>query len=409
VTRGATTVDVDPSVASSPRAERPLRIAMIGLRGLPARYSGIEAVVEALGAALVERGHDVTVYCRAEPGERPVAHLGIQLRHVRTVRTGGWATMIHSLFSTVHALGCGYDVVHYHAVGPALSSPLARLGSRARVVVTVHGRDDQRAKWGRATRRVLRVGVWISARIPHATVVVSRDLVRDFDESYRRVAHHVTNAVTVPDRQPPGPVLAAFDLEPGRYVLTVGRLVPEKGIHVLVDAYQRVDTAFPLVIVGEPSGTEAYVAELRRSTDAGKIRFVGAQHGPALAELETSARLFVTASALEGLPTALIEAALYELPVVVTDIPPHREILDGGPCDAHICPVDDPAAFAAAITAALADSGASRAVARSCLRERLLERHDPMQAAAAHEALYRDLLERDGGLTPARAGLHVGR
>jgi len=161
--------------------------------------------------------------------------------------------------------------------------------------------------------------------------------------------------------------------------------------------------------VGEPSGTEAYVAGLQRSTGDKKIRFVGAQHGPALAELETSGRLVVTASALEGLPTALVEAALYELPVVATDIPPHREILDGGPCDARICPVDDPVALAEAISAALADTAGAGIVARSCLRQRLLERHDPRQAAAAHEALYQALVARDGGRAPEWAGRRVGR
>jgi glycosyltransferase involved in cell wall biosynthesis len=256
----------------------------------------------------------------------------------------------------------------------------------------VHGRDDLRAKWGPGARRVLRGGVWLSAHVPHATIVVSRDLVADYRRTYDRETTCLVNAIQPLEGRPPGSLLDGLGLRPGGYVLSVGRLVPEKGLHTLVEAYERVDGRHPLVVVGEPAETAGYVEHVRRRADPERVRFVGGHYGAALAELAGSARLFVTASELEGLPTALIEAALFELPLVATDIPPHREIVDGGPSDVWWCPPRDAAGLAGAIRAALATPWPGDVGARQALRERLLARHAPARVALAHEDLYRRLL-----------------
>ena len=155
----------------------------------------------------------------------------------------------------------------------------------------------------------------------------------------------------------PVPRSPSLGLEPRRYAVSVGRLVPEKGVHVLAEAYAAAETDIPLVIVGEPSGTEEYVAEIRARHEGDRVRFVGAHYAEAFQELMSSARLFVTAAELEGLPTALIEAGLYELPIVATDIGPHAEVLAGGPSESWTCPVGDVRGLTDAIEAALAAGG----------------------------------------------------
>jgi glycosyltransferase involved in cell wall biosynthesis len=373
----------DPGLAA-----RPLRIAMIGSRGVPARNGGIETVVEGLGAALTERGHEVTVYCRRQQGPPwPEEHLGMKLRYRWAPSSGGLAAFVHAFLCTLDAIPRRFDVIHYHAVGPGLMAVLARVLTRATVVTTVHGRDDQRAKWGRGAQLVLRAGVWVSARVPHATIVVSQELSDDYRATYGRETVVVPNAVEPPHPVPPGRTLAQLGLRPREYALSVGRLVPEKAVHVLVDAYAATNTELPLVIVGEPSGTETYVAEIRERVRDGRIHFVGPHYGQAFEELITSARLFITASELEGLPTALIEAGLYEIPIVATDIGPHREVLDGGPSEAWWSPVGDVDGLRAAIEKALAKTPADDTVL-TAVRDRLLERHSPAGSALLHEEVY---------------------
>ncbi|HWC66537.1 MAG TPA: glycosyltransferase family 4 protein [Acidimicrobiales bacterium] len=368
-------------------AAHPLRIAMIGSRGVPARNGGIETVVEGLGAALTERGHDVTVYCRRQQGPPwPEEYLGMRLRYRWAPASGGLAAFVHAFVCTLDAIPRRFDVIHSHAVGPGLMSVLARLVTRATVVTTVHGRDDRRAKWGRGAQLVLRAGVWVSARVPHATIVVSQELADDYLETYGRRTVVVPNAVEPPHPVPPGPTLAMLGVQPGRYALSVGRLVPEKAVHVLVDAYAATTTDLPLLIVGEPSGTDSYVAEIQDRVRDPRIRFVGPHYGAAFEELITSARLFVTASELEGLPTALIEAGLYRIPIVATDIGPHREVIDGGPSEVWWSAVGDVDGLRASIEKALQTPPDEAVLA--AVRDRLLDRHSPAGSALRHERVY---------------------
>ena len=157
--------------------EGPLRIAMIGQKGLPATYGGVEHHVEELGARLAARGHDVTVYCRRNyTTDHRVTYRGMTLRYVPTVATKHLDSIVHSAVSTLDTLRRRYDVIHYHAVGPGLLSPVARTVSGAKVVQTIHGLDADRGKWQSGARSVLQAATWMSAHAPHATVVVSRTL-----------------------------------------------------------------------------------------------------------------------------------------------------------------------------------------------------------------------------------------
>lgn len=309
---------------------RPLRIAMIGQRGLPATHGGIERHVEEVGARLAQRGHEVVVFCR--PGYSPrtgVHHRGVYLAKSRTVPTMHLEAFVHSGMSTLGALGRNFDIVHFHALGPGLFTPLPKFLSRARVVQTIHGLDDQRAKWGNGAQRVLRLGGWLSARVPDETVVVSRALRDHYLQRYGRSTHYITNGAPTVDHRPElSPALRELGIEAGRYILFVGRLVPEKDPAGLISAFAKVDTDLRLVIVGDTSFTDTHVKSLKDLADRDpRVIMPGFRYDEELAALYSNAALFVQPSLLEGLPITLLEAAAYGLPVIASDIPPHLEVI----------------------------------------------------------------------------------
>src|SRR5262245_50430495 len=206
---------------------RRLRIAMIGQKGLPATFGGIERHVQEIGSRLAARGHDITVFCRSNyASEDRAEFLGMRLRHLPTVGTKHLDAIAHSAVATVAALRESYDVIHYHAEGPGMLAFAPRALSDASVVITIHGLDHDRGQWSRTARRVLRTAGWLSAHVPDATIAVSRDLTDHYARRYGRATVYIPNGVPVAGprasgRLPPG-------IEPGRYLLFVGRLVPEK-------------------------------------------------------------------------------------------------------------------------------------------------------------------------------------
>jgi len=382
-----------------------LRIAMIGQRGVPATFGGVEHHVEEIGARLAERGHQVTVYCRNGYGDGDAAHLGeyrgMQLRHLPTVSSKHLDAIAHSGLATLAALGHRHDIVHYHALGPGLVAPIPRALSHARVVQTVHGLDDQRAKWGRGARSVLRTARWMSAHVPNATIAVSRALADEYAERQGRSAVYIPNGVSEPVPQGPEP-LARFDLQPHGYVLFVGRLVPEKAPDLLIRAFQRMHPSLRLVVAGGSSHTDGYVAELRQAA-AGDHRIVltGYAYGPLLAALYRHAAAFVLPSALEGLPLTLLEAAASGVPVVASDIPPHLEVLGGDGPGHRLFASGDESGLAAALHGVLSDQTFERLGAEQ-LRRRVLARYSWDRATQATEAVYRMALGRFGEVVDLR-------
>jgi glycosyltransferase involved in cell wall biosynthesis len=229
----------------------------------------------------------------------------------------------------VAALREGVDIVHYHALGPGLVAPVPRLFSRAAVVQTVHGLDQQRAKWGRTAAAVLNFGCWTSARVPDATVVVSHALRDYYLSTFGRDTHYVCNGVTEQPWLPPGETLRELGVTPGNYVLFVGRLVPEKAPDLLVRAFAGIGRPdLRLVIVGGSSFTDEFVRGLQLLAAADpRIVFAGRLHGEPLRELYANAAVFVLPSDLEGMPLTLIEAAAEGTPLLTSDIAPHREMM----------------------------------------------------------------------------------
>jgi glycosyltransferase involved in cell wall biosynthesis len=386
-------------------AGRGLRISMIGSRGVPATYGGVERHVEELGARLAQRGHEVTVWCRSgygddERGEpRPKEYRGMRLRYLPALSSRSLEAISHSALSTVASLARHQDVVHYHAVGPGLVAPIARWGGRSNVVLTVHGLDAERAKWGRAATAVLRTATWMSARVPHRTITVSSALAQHYQDRYGRRADWIPNGVEPATPQPPGDRLRRWGLEPGRYVLFVGRLVPEKAPDQLVRAFLSRSVSAEtkdvrLVLAGGSSFTDAYAGEVAAAAGSDpRVVATGYVYGDDLRELYSNAGLFVNASSLEGLPLTLLEACAAGTPVLVSDIEPHLEVLGGQGPGRRSFPVGDIEALSDALERCLTHLEDER-VGAAPLRDDVLRRYSWDAAADATERLYRSLVAR---------------
>jgi len=365
---------------------------MVGQRGVPATFGGIEHHVESLGARLAARGHHVTVYCRTNYGlERPATYRGMSLRHLPTVGTKHLDAISHSAISTAAAMVRHHDVVHYHAIGPGLLSPLPRFLSGARVVQTIHGLDDERAKWGGAAKAVLSTAGWLSARVPHATIAVSRALA-DHYASRGRDAVYIPNGVDRRTRRTADEITRRFGLTAGSYLLFLGRLVPEKAPDLLIRAFREIEGDRRLVIAGGSSYTDDYVGSLHELAAADpRVLLPGYVYGQVLDELYTNAAAFVLPSAVEGLPLTLLEAAAYGAPVVVSDIPPHLEVVGLDGPGARVFGSGSSEGLTAALRRSLDGEAAERAGAGK-LHARVMAHYRWDDAADATEALYRQLV-----------------
>jgi glycosyltransferase involved in cell wall biosynthesis len=318
---GGGAVDVPPAIFQ----KRMLRVAFIGGRGLVSKYSGIETYYEEIGGRLTGMGHHVTAYCRSyftPPGEQ---HNGIEVVRLPTIRSKHLETLVHTFLSTLHVLIQPCDVVHYHALGPALFSFIPRLAGK-KTVVTVQGLDWQRKKWGSIASAVLRLGEWAAVRLPSHTMVVSQTLRKHYRGDYGAETFYVPNGGVLREWRVPDKIFD-WGLESGRYILFLGRFSPEKGCNLLVEAYEKLDTDVKLVLAGGSSYCDDYSRELR--THAGeRIKILDWVSGEALDELLTNAMVFVLPSDLEGLSLALLDAMGAGLCVLSSDVAENREAVE---------------------------------------------------------------------------------
>jgi len=282
--------------------------------------------------------------------------------------------------------------VHFHAVGPGLLAPLPRYLSGARVVQTVHGFDADRAKWGATARRVLQVAQHMSARVPDATITVSRFLQDEYRRRYRRETIFIPHGVIQPEPRPAHEIMQRYDLRPGGYVLFVGRLVPEKAVHLLIGAFRQLRSDLRLVIVGGAASTPGYAQKLRSMANGdARILLTGSLYGPLVEELYENAAVFVSPSLLEGSPLTLLEAASRGIPLVVSDISAQRELSRSERPGYRLAAAGDENELAAALRRALADPVAERAGAER-LQQLVLERYSWDEAARATADVYERVL-----------------
>ncbi|MFH1142542.1 MAG: glycosyltransferase family 4 protein [Candidatus Uhrbacteria bacterium] len=335
-----------------------MKIAMIGQKTIGVKgglAGGIETHVEMLATRLVDRGHQVFVYARKnyhQEGKTPVRASipsGVHLVYVPTLYRKNLEAIIHTLFSTIHALFRNYDIIHYHGVGPATLSWIPRIFKpRSKVVVTFHSQDRYHQKWGLFARNYLHFGEWASAWFPNVCIAVSHVI-----QVYCRKVYH-RQVVYIPNGAEPQHVrktdqLEQFGLVKGEYFLNVGRVVKHKGLHYLIDAYQMLDpnklgkksskkisqgtcsrSKKKLVIVGSPaSGQEQYFEELKKRVVGDQnILFLGFQSGEPLRQLFAHAYLYIQPSESEGLAVVVLEAMSYGTAVLVSDIPENLEAID---------------------------------------------------------------------------------
>ncbi|MBA4357957.1 MAG: glycosyl transferase family 1 [Desulfovibrio sp.] len=333
-----------------------MRIAFVGLRSLGACSGGVERHVEELATRMVQLGHRVTVYCRTRYNMHgSEEYQGVRLINVPAIYTKHLEALSHTALC-MPAVLTGYDLVHVHALGPSLLSWVPRLAGR-RVVVTVHGLDFLRGKWGLAASLTLRLGAWTAAHCPNRTIVVSRQLQQYFAQHQGTTTTYITNGVNSPCRRPLDQ-LKRFGLSEKGYLLFLGRLVPEKGVHHLIEAFQLLSTDLRLVIVGGSSHSDEYVDALRRmSGHDPRIIFTGPLFDIDKDEAFSNAKAFVMPSLLEGMPLVLLEAMSYGCPTLVSDIPECLEVLPAsGPATARTFPHGDSAALARSLGAMLAQT-----------------------------------------------------
>jgi glycosyltransferase involved in cell wall biosynthesis len=282
-----------------------VKIALIGSRGIPARYSGFETFYEQLAVRLVERGHDVTVYNRSHfIKDVKGSYRGVTLATLPCIRTKHLETISHTLLSTLHALVRRYDIAYYCIVGNAPLAWLPRLVG-TRTLLNVDGADWAREKWGAFARWYQHLCEHIATRTPSAVIADAQAIRERYRSEYKAETVFVPyggNIVTDDAHDE----LAQWDLQPREYILYVGRFVPENAIHTLIEAFSKVRTDKKLVIVGDAPYADEYRRKLHALAD-NRVVFTGYAFGDAYSQLSRNAYVYVQPSAINGTRPALLD------------------------------------------------------------------------------------------------------
>ena len=305
-----------------------MRIAMLGHKRIPSREGGVEIVVEELCTRMVKLGYQVTCYNRKGhhvsgkdfDQEIGKTYQGIRIKNAFTIDKKGIAAMLASVTGAFAVAFGSYDVVHFHAEGPCAMLWLPKLFGK-RCVATIHGLDHQRAKWGKLASTYIMMGEKCAAKYADEIIVLSKGVQDYFMETYGRKTNFIPNGVNRPVSREANIIKEEYGLERNDYILFLGRLVPEKGIRYLIEAFRQVDTDKKLVIAGGSSDTDAFAEELRELAKGDeRILFTGFVQGEKLDELYSNAYVYTLPSDLEGMPLSLLEAMSYGNCCLVSDI-----------------------------------------------------------------------------------------
>ena len=313
-----------------------LRIAMFGHKRIPSREGGVEVVVEELATRMAKEGHRVTCYNRgghhvsgAEFDTQDQSECkGVKIKTVPTIEKKGLAAVSASFFAAICSAFGRYDVVHIHAEGPASFCWLPHLMGK-KVIVTVHGLDWQREKWkGGFASKYIHFGERMAVKWADEMIVLSREVQKYFEDNYNRNTVFIPNGVTRPEKKKADLISQQFGLQKNSYILYLGRIVPEKGEHYLIQAFKQLETDKKLVIAGGASDTDDYMKQLKGlASDDDRIIFTGFVQGELLQELYSNAYLYVLPSDLEGMPLSLLEAMSFGNCCLTSDIPECTEVI----------------------------------------------------------------------------------
>ncbi|MGK7957519.1 MAG: glycosyltransferase family 4 protein [Crocosphaera sp.] len=309
------------------------KVAIIGVKGLPAQQGGIERYCQQVYPRIVQQDYQVDLYARSSYTDSSdyISYVqGVRVISLRSLPITGGDALLNSLLAMIIAIFGDYDIIHVHALGPSLWCWLGKLFANAKIVVTCHGLDWQRAKWGKWSSRLIRLGEKIAVICADDIIVVSQFLHNYFYKTYGQPTHYIPTAPSpYLTHESPDNDLNPLSLELKKYILFLGRLVPEKRPDLLIQAFQRLQPqGWKLVLAGGHSDTPDYYLQLQQAASNNpNICFTGEIQGGLLSSIMRNAGLFVLPSDLEGLPLVLLEAMQEGIPVVASNIAPHRQLI----------------------------------------------------------------------------------
>lgn len=287
----------------------------------------MEIVVEELATRMVQMGHQVVAYNRkAKHASNGTEYKGVKIIQVPTIEQKGLNALVYSALATCRAVLGKYDVLHFHAEGPCAMLWLPKLLGLP-TVATIHGLDWKRAKWGGLATRYIHFGEKMAAKYADQVIVLSQNMQQYFKQTYNRDTIYLPNGVTIPTRREASKITEEYGLKKDSYILFLARIVPEKGVHYLVEAFKETDTDQKLVIAGGASHSSDYYEKIKKLTQEDeRIIMTGFVQGQLLEELYSNCSLYVLPSDVEGMPISLLEAMGYGKRCLVSDIPENVEL-----------------------------------------------------------------------------------
>jgi glycosyltransferase involved in cell wall biosynthesis len=316
-----------------------MKIAMIGHKRIPSREGGIEIVVEELSTRMVNAGHIAHAYNRkghhisGKGFDRKQNGLlkeykGIRIITVPTFQNSKLNAVTYSFLATIRALFGRYDVIHFHAEGPCAMVWLPHLFG-IRIIATIHGLDWQRAKWNGFSKNFLKFGEKMAAKYADEVIVLSKNVQQYFLDTYCRKTKFIPNGIEKPELKSDTAIKKKFGIEKNGYILFLARIVPEKGLHYLMNAFKEVNTLKKLVVAGGSSHTDVYMNEIKRKANEDeRVIMTGFVQGEILQELYSNAYLYVLPSDVEGMPISLLEAMSYGNCCLISDLAENTEVVD---------------------------------------------------------------------------------
>ncbi len=315
-----------------------MKIAMIGHKRIPSKEGGVEVVVTEISTRLVQNKNAVTAYNRKgknvqdKSADKDVNKLreynGVKIISVPTINKKGLDALIYSFFASIMVLFKKYNVIHYHAEGPCAMLWIPKIFKK-KIVVTIHGLDWQRAKWGGFATKFIKFGEKMAAKYADEIIVLSSGVQKYFKDTYNRETVFLPNGVNVPKIREPKIIYEKYNLKKDDYILFLARIVPEKGLHYLIEAFKNINTTKKLVIAGGASHTNKYLEEIKEMVkDDNRIIMTGFVQKEELEELYSNCFLYCLPSDIEGMPLSLLEAMSFGANTLISDIEENTQVAE---------------------------------------------------------------------------------
>lgn len=328
-----------------------MKIAMIGHKRIPSREGGVEIVVEELSTRLIKDGNEVEIYNRrgknvqdkeADKSNKKIKeYKGAKIITIPTINKKGLDATLYSFFASIRALFGKYDVLHYHAEGSCAMLWIPHFFKK-RIIVTIHGLDWQRSKWGGFATKYIKFGEKCAVKYADEIIVLSEGVKKYFKDTYNRETVFIPNGVNKPEIKKPRIIKEKYKLNKDEYILFLARIVPEKGLDYLIDSYNKIKTNKKLVIAGGASHTNDYLKRIKEKVaNNDNIIMTGFVQGEELDELYSNCYLYCLPSDVEGMPISLLEAMSYGASCLISDIEENMQVTENNAITFKKGDVDD--------------------------------------------------------------------